>query len=261
MVSVEAGSLAAAGFAIEFERLPASRRGPTLVLLHEGLGCVAMWRDFPALLNAATGLSVFSYSRPGYGRSSMVRLPRPLDFHTHDALVILPQVLNAAGIDECVFVGHSDGASIALIFAGAACNSGLRGLVLMAPHVLTESKTVMNIAAVKRGYATGGLRDRLRRYHGDNVDCAFSGWCDTWLDSGFLSWDITACLHSIHVPVLTVRGNNDAYNTSIHVERIVAEVSGQVTRVDLANCGHAPHVEQTERVVAAVTEFVAALGD
>ncbi len=257
MGTVEAGSLAAGGHAVEFERIPARRGGPTLVLLHEGLGCVASWRGFPEQLNAATGLTVFSYSRPGYGCSSAVVLPRPLDFHSHDALVILPQVLDAAGIDECILIGHSDGASIAAIFAGARQDPRLRGLVLMAPHVLTEARTVLNIAAAKRKFETTDLREKLRRYHGDNVDCAFRGWCDTWLHDGFLNWDITAYLSAISVPVLTLRGEDDAYNTAVHVERIVAGVRGQVTRLDLANCGHAPHVEQPERVLAAVAEFVA----
>ena len=257
MTTVEAGTLAAAGYTIEFERMPGSRVGPTLVLLHEGLGCVAMWRSFPGLLNAATGLPVFSYSRPGYGRSSSVALPRPLDFHTRDALDLLPCVLDAAAIDECILMGHSDGASIAVIYAGASRDPRLRGLVLLAPHVLTEPKTVMNIAAAKRSFDTTDLRDKLQRYHGDNVDCAFRGWSDAWLDSGFLSWDITTYLHAIDVPLLVVRGDDDAYNTSVHVERITAGVGGQVTRVDLANCGHAPHAEQAWRVLAAVAEFVA----
>ena len=257
MTTVEAGMLAAAGYAIEFERIPGERAGPTLVLLHEGLGCVAMWRRFPALLNEATGLPVFSYSRPGYGRSSAIALPRPLDFHSRDALDVLPHVLDAAGIDACILIGHSDGASIALVYAGATRDPRLRGLVLMAPHVLTERKTVMNIAAAKRTFEAGDLRDKLQRYHGDNVDCAFWGWCQTWLDADFRRWDITAWLAKIDVPVLTVRGNDDPYNTAVHVERIANEVGRQVTRVDLPDCGHAPHFDQGARVLAAVMEFVA----
>ncbi len=257
MTTVEAGRLAAAGYAIEFERIPGERAGPTLVLLHEGLGCVAMWRHFPALLNDATGLPVFSYSRPGYGRSSSIALPRPLDFHSRDALEVLPHVLDAAGIDACILIGHSDGASIAVIYAGATRDPRLRALVLMAPHVQTESKTVMTIAAAKRSFEANDLRDKLQRYHGDNVDCAFWGWCDAWLDANFRRWDITPCLSSIDVPVLIVRGNDDPYNTAVHVERIANGVGGQVTRVDLPDCGHAPHFEQAEQVLAVVTTFVA----
>ena len=260
MTSARTGMLAAAGYAIEFEHISGERCGPTLVLLHEGLGCVAMWRHFPTLLNGATGLPVFSYSRPGYGRSSAIALPRPLDFHSRDALDVLPHVLDAAGIDACILIGHSDGASIAVIYAGATRDPRLRALVLMAPHVQTESKTVMNIAAAKRMFEASDLRDKLRHYHGDNVDCAFWGWCDAWLDADFRCWDITAWLGSIDVPVLTLRGNDDPYNTSVHVERIANEVGRQVTRVDLPDCGHAPHFDQGQRVLAAVMEFVATLG-
>jgi len=251
--------LAAGGYAIEFERLPGTHHAPTLVLLHEGLGCVAMWRRFPSLLNKATGLPVFSYSRPGYGRSSSIPLPRPLDFHTRDALDTLPHVLDAAGIEDCVLVGHSDGASISVVYAGATQDPRVRALVLMAPHVLTEEKTVMNIAQAKLSFEATDLRDRLARYHGTNVDCAFWGWCDAWLDADFRRWDITAWLPAIALPVLTVRGDDDAYNTCVHVERIVAGVHGPVTRVDIPECGHAPHLEQGEQVLAAIAAFVAAL--
>lgn len=260
MTTAEAGMLAAAGYAIEFERLPGRVPGPTLVLLHEGLGCVGMWRRFPALLNAASGLPVFSYSRPGYGRSSSIPLPRSLDFHTRDALDVLPEVLAAAGIEDCMLVGHSDGASIAVVYAGATQDPRVRALVLMAPHVLTEEKTVMNIAAAKRTFEATDLRDKLARYHGENVDCAFWGWCDAWLDADFRRWDITPWLPSIGVPVLTVRGNDDAYNTAVHVERIAAAVRGPLTRVDLPGCGHAPHLEQGEQVLAAVVAFLSTVG-
>ena len=259
MTTAEAGSLAAAGYAIEFERLPGTQDGPTLVLLHEGLGCVGMWRRFPTLLNAATGLPVFSYSRPGYGRSSAIPLPRPLDFHTRDALDVLPPVLDAAGIDDCILIGHSDGASIAVVYAGATRDSRVRALVLMAPHVLTEDKTVMNIAEARGLFQGTDLRDKLARYHGDNVDCAFWGWCDAWLDADFRRWDITSWLPAIGVPVMTVRGNDDAYNTAVHVGRIAAGVTGPVTRLDLSDCGHSPHLEQGDKVLAAVAEFVAAV--
>ena len=256
MTTAEAGTLAAAGYAIEFERLPGRQAGPTLVLLHDGLGCVAMWRHFPNLLSAATGLPVLSYSRPGYGRSSSIALPRPLDFHSRDALDVLPHVLDAAAIEDCILVGHSDGASIAVVYAGATQDPR----VLMAPQVLTEQKTVMSIAAAKRSFEATDLRDRLARYHGENVDCAFWGWCDAWLDAAFRHWDITPWLPTIKLPVLTVRGNDDAYNTAVHVERIASGVSGPVTRVLLPDCGHAPHLEQGERVVEAVSWFVTQVG-
>ncbi len=260
MTTAEAGILAAAGYAIEFERLPGRQQGPTLVLLHEGLGCVAMWRRFPLLLSEATGLPVLSYSRPGYGRSSSIPLPRPLDFHSRDALDVLPHILDAATIEDCILIGHSDGASIAVVYAGATQDPRVRALVLMAPHVLTEQKTVMNIAEAKRSFEATDLREKLARYHGENVDCAFWGWCDAWLDADFRRWDITPWLPAIKLPVLTVRGNDDAYNTAVHVERIVSGVAGAVTRLDLSDCGHAPHLEQGEKVVEAVSSFVTRVG-
>lgn len=259
LTTAEAGTLTAAGYAIEFERWPAKQSGPTLVLLHEGLGCVAMWRRFPALLHEATGLPVFSFSRPGYGRSSSIPLPRPLDFHSRDALDVLPAVLDAAAIDDCILVGHSDGASISVVYTGARQDPRVRALVLMAPHVLTEQKTVDNIAAAKDSFETTDMRDKLARYHGDNVDCAFLGWCEAWLHAGFRHWDITPWLPAIKVPVLTVRGDDDAYNTTVHVEHIANGVSGPVTRLDLPDCGHAPHLEQSEKVVEALSSFVAEL--
>lgn len=259
MTQATAGTLAAAGFALEIGRVPGTRVGPTLVLLHEGLGSVAQWRGFPAALAARTGLPVLTYSRPGYGRSSPVSLPRPLDFHTRDALEVLPRLLDAAEIDDCVLVGHSDGASIALIYAGATGDPRVRGLVVMAPHVLTEAKTVANIERAREAYASTDLRARLARYHGDNVDCAFRGWCDTWLAAGFRAWNIEHWLADIRVPVLTVRGKDDAYNTPVHVESINARVAGPVTRLDLDACGHAPHLEQEGQVLDAIERFLQTL--
>ncbi|MEQ8661875.1 MAG: alpha/beta hydrolase [Gammaproteobacteria bacterium] len=247
------------GTRLECAREPARRRGPTLVLLHEGLGCVALWKDFPARLAAVTGLAVFTFSRAGYGASSPVALPRPLDFHTREALTVLPPLLDAAGIADCVLVGHSDGASIALVYAGRVADPRVRGVVVMAPHVLTEEKTLATIAAAADDYRTGGLRERLARRHGANVDCAFHGWCDAWLDAGFRNWSIEDAVAAITVPVLCIRGNDDPYNTAVHAERIAALASGPVRRLDLDACGHAPHADQPQRVLTAIAAFVAPL--
>lgn len=245
------------GSTLECAREPARRDGPTLVLLHEGLGCVAMWKDFPARLGAATGLGVFCYSRAGYGGSSAIALPRPLDFHTREACEVLGPLLDAAGIGECVLIGHSDGASIALVYAGRVADPRVRGVAVMAPHVLTEEKTLRTIAAADLAFREQGLRERLARYHGENVECAFRGWCDTWLDPGFRDWDISDAVAAIRVPVLCIRGNDDPYNTPVHAERIAA--LGGARRVDLDDCGHAPHAEQTEVVLALLDDFVAGL--
>lgn len=254
--AIETGVLAAAGQALEFARVPGRRPGPALVLLHEGLGCVALWRDFPARLGVATGLPVFSYSRAGYGASDPIVLPRPLDFHTREALQVLPAVLDAAGIDDCLLIGHSDGASIAIIHAGRARDPRVRALALLAPHVLTEEKTLANIRAALTAYEHADLRERLARHHGGNVDNAFRGWADCWLDPGFRNWNIESALAAIAVPVMTIRGNDDPYSTVVHVERIAAGVAGPVTTVALADCGHAPQADQADSCLAALARYV-----
>lgn len=232
--------------------------GPVIVLLHEGLGCVAMWKSFPDALARTSGLRVMSYSRAGYGQSSPIALPRPLDFHTREALDVLPLVLNRLGIREFVLCGHSDGASIALVCAGALAPAGLAGVAVMAPHVLTEDKSIATISAAIDEYESGDLRTRLARYHGANVDGAFRGWSGAWTDPGFRAWSIERHLPGIRVPVLCIRGERDPYNTSVHVERIAALSGGPVERVDLRDAGHAPHVEAATSVTERLAAFCAA---
>ena len=169
---------------------------------------------------------------------------------TTTAEALADKIRRASGRMHCNFA----------FYAGATQDPRVRALVLMAPHVLTEQKTVMNIAEAKRSFEATDLREKLARYHGENVDCAFWGWCDAWLDADFRRWDITPWLPAIKLPVLTVRGNDDAYNTAVHVERIVSGVCGPVTRVDLPDCGHAPHLEQGEGVVVAASSFVLRVG-
>ncbi len=229
-------------------------RAPTLVLLHEGLGSVGLWRDVPDRLAAATNLGVFAYSRFGYGRSAGVTLPRPLDYMRREA-AILPRALGAAGIGDRVLIGHSDGASIAAIHAGTAHDRRLRALVLIAPHFFVEDITVAEIAAIRRDYAAG-LRDRLARHH-DDVDAAFSGWAGAWLDPGFpAAFDLRADLAGIRVPTLIVQGTDDPYGTDAHA-RLAERLAG--ARIALPAARHAPHLEATEAVVAEVAAFVAHL--
>jgi pimeloyl-ACP methyl ester carboxylesterase len=243
---------------------PGPADAPTLVFLHEGLGAVSTWRDFPARLAAATGCGALVYSRAGYGRSEPVALPRPLRFMHDEALVVLPEVLRAAGIREAVLVGHSDGASIALIFAGAAGGPGaahppLRGLVLEAPHVFCEDVTVRSIAAAGERYREGPLRAALERHHGANVDVAFWGWNGAWLDPAFRAWNIEEYLPAIDAPVLLVQGEDDEYGTVRQLDAIAAGCGGRVERVLLAGCGHAPHRDQPERVLKEMAAFIRGL--
>ena len=228
---------------------------PALVFLHEGLGSVSMWRDFPQAAAEATGCAALVYSRQGYGRSDPVPLPRPLSFMHDEARAALPALLDAARIEDAILIGHSDGASIAIIYAGEN-GAKLRGLVLEAPHVFVEQICVDAIAKVREGYRTSGLRERLARHHGANVDCAFYGWADSWLDPEFLNWNLEEFLPGIRMPTLVIQGEDDEYGTLAQIERVCAQVSGPADRLVLPKCGHSPHRDQRDATLAAIAEFV-----
>jgi pimeloyl-ACP methyl ester carboxylesterase len=185
---------------------------PTLVLLHEGLGCVALWRDFPEVLAATTGCGVLAYSRFGYGNSDPVTLPRPMHYMHDEALIVLPRVLDATGVRRVVLIGHSDGGSIAAIHAGAVRDPRAAGVVMLAAHFFVEDLNIASIRAIKQTYEEGDLRPRLARYHRD-VDAAFRGWNDAWLDPRFRDFDIVAQVARIRVPVLALQGSDDPYGS------------------------------------------------
>src|SRR5262245_55997762 len=197
---------------------PPPERAPTLVLLHEGLGCVGMWRDFPAALAVQTGYGVLAYSRFGYGKSDPAPLPRPLTYMHDEALAVLPAVLDQARVRKAILVGHSDGASIATIYAGSRQDFRVRGLVLLAPHFFVEDVSVRSIAEAKTAYEQADLRDRLARYHGDNVDNAFWGWNRAWLDPAFRAWRIDDAVAHVRVPMLIIQGKDDQYGTAAQLE-------------------------------------------
>jgi pimeloyl-ACP methyl ester carboxylesterase len=235
---------------------PAPDPVPTLVLLHEGLGCVAMWRDFPQKLAARTGYGVLAWSRPGYGKSDPVPLPRPLSYMRDDAFQLLPHVLDQAGIKKTILVGHSDGASIATIYAGGRQDFRVRGLALMAPHFFVEDISIKSIAAAREAYDKGDLRERLKRYHGENVDVAFRGWNDAWLDPGFRNWRIDEYVAHIRVPILIVQGRNDQYGSLAQIELAERDAYSPVETVILDRCGHSPQIDQPEATLEAIAEFV-----
>jgi pimeloyl-ACP methyl ester carboxylesterase len=247
------------GVGLEIQRIapPAGRRAAPIVFLHEGLGSVAMWRDWPTRVCAATGRGGLVYSRRGYGASDPIQDVRGQgrlspDYMHREAFEVLPALLRATGLEAPVLLGHSDGGSIALLHASrhpvAAC-------MVMAPHVIVEDVSVRSIEQARIAYEEGGLRERLSRYHAD-VDVAFWQWNDAWLSSGFRGFDIRPDCHRITAPVLAIQGVDDPYGTMRQVQEI-APTAGRFELEALPACGHSPHRDQPERVTARIVEFLA----
>jgi len=246
--------VAAAGHRIEYERIEIARSPrPTLVFLHEGLGSVAMWRDFPGRVAHATNCSAIAYSRYGYGNSDPLVEPRTVRYMHDEALVALPELLDRLAIERPILVGHSDGGSIALIHAGAAARPAT-AVVTMAAHVLVEDVSIASIAAARTAYETTDLRARLARYHAD-VESAFRGWNRIWLAPEFRGWNIEECLPRVACPVLAIQGEDDEYGTMEQMRRIGAQVP-DVELLRLEDCRHSAHKDQPEAVIEAVTRFV-----
>lgn len=231
--------------------------GRPIVLLHEGLGSVSAWRDFPARLAARTSRDVFAYSRRGYGQSAPRGAALAPSFMHVEADAHLPRVLDAAGIPRAVLFGHSDGGSIALL-AAAAHPERVEALVLEAPHVFVEDLTLRSIAAIRAGYADGALRQRLQRHHA-HVDDAFIGWADVWLDQDFSTWDIRPTLAAIQCAVLLIQGGADEYGTLAQLDAIERGIPRSAERLVIQNCGHSPHRDDPHRVLEAATRFLARL--
>ena len=237
----------------------ALEQSTTLVFLHEGLGCTSLWRDFPERVSEGTGLSALVYSRAGYGGSGPARLPREVEYMHHEALVVLPAILSALEIGPAVLIGHSDGASISIIYSGSDQQERVRGLVLIAPHVFTEKISLEGIAAVRSQYWTTDLRRKLARHHGEKVDDTFQGWNDVWLNSEFRDWNIESFLPAVDVPMLLIQGTHDEYGSLAQLDAIEAGVLPTVERLVLEGVGHSPHREQSASVVDAICRFVSQL--
>ena len=235
---------------------PSPDKAPTLIFLHEGLGCVALWRDFPVRLAKMTGCGALVYSRLGYGGSAPCPLPREVDFMHHEGLVVLPEVIRQTGIHDHLLVGHSDGGSIALIHAGGSPCPGLKGIVTLAAHVFCEDLTRRSIEAARDRYLNGDLKARLSPYHGENTDCAFWGWNDVWLDPDFRQWTIDAFLPAIHAPVLAIQGEKDPYGSQDQIDVIQRKAGGPVAVEVIPDCGHAPHLEKADAVLTAISAFM-----
>ncbi len=242
---------------IETLRLPAAQpreQAPAIVFLHEGLGSLAMWRDFPQQIADATGCEAIVYSRYGYGRSEPLAESRRPGYMHDEALAALPELLDQLEIERPILFGHSDGGSIALLHAGTGTRP-VAGVIVMAPHVLVEDMSIAGIARARQAYLCSDLRARLARYH-DDPDATFMGWNDIWLDPAFRSWNIEACLPGIACPVLAIQGEDDEYASMDHLERIGRQAA-DVELVKLADCRHSPHKDQPQAVIAAVADFVA----
>jgi len=248
------GSVVVDGKRLETASLAGLRaQAPTIVLLHEGLGSVALWKDFPERLRDATGCAVFAYSRYGYGRSEALAEKRPLTYMHREAEVVLPALLKAVDIEHPVLLGHSDGASIALIHAGFA-PADVAALIVLAPHLFVEDISVRSIAQAKVAYETTELPARLARYH-DDPDSAFRGWHDAWLNPDFRAWNIESSLARISCPVLAIQGEDDEYGTRAQIDALAAQVRGARTLM-LPACGHSPHRDRPAEALTAIAEFL-----
>src|SRR4051794_38425282 len=236
---------------VELDSREIAGAAPALVFLHEGLGSVGLWRDFPDRLAAEAGCRALLYSRAGHGFSDVPPAPRTPCFMHDEALAVLPAVLREAGIADPILVGHSDGASIALIHAAA---HPVRALVLLAPHVFVEDVSVASIAEARTAFATTDLRDRMARHHRD-AEATFRLWNDIWLAPEFRAWDITDVLEHITAPVLLIQGEHDQYGTLAQVEAVRDGVAGPAELVVL-DARHAPHLEAPEPTLAAAAGFV-----
>lgn len=257
MTLADSGFLSIGPHSLEYRMLgPRPDRAPTIVMLHEGLGCVGLWGDFPDKLQKATGAGVFVYSRAGYGQSSPVALPRPPTYMHDEARDVLPALLTAIGFQRGILLGHSDGASIAAIYAGTHQDHRLGGLVLIAPHFFTEDSGIASIVDAKKAYETTDLKQKLARWH-KNVDNAFYGWNGAWLDPDFRKWDITEQLAYIRVPVLIVQGEDDQYGTVKQIETAERECYCPVEVALLKGARHSPQRDAPEATLHAISDFVA----
>lgn len=247
-------TLSVHGRTLEIRRIDgADPSRPTIVMLHEGLGSVSHWRDFPEQLAAQTGCEIVAYSRYGHGMSSVLAEPRDIGYIHDEAEEVLPAILSSLGITNPILLGHSDGASIALLYA-AKFPMSVSGLILEAPHVFVEDLTVQSIARVKGLWETTDLPRKLARHHID-AESTFRGWNNIWLDPRFRSWNIESCLSKIRCPVMVLQGQEDEYATMAQIEAISARVP-DTQAIALSRCGHAPHRDQPAEVLKAIQSFL-----
>jgi len=258
-VSTEEFSIMADGARLRARTLaltgPGVKRSPVLVFLHEGLGSIAQWRDFPEALVERSGLPALLYDRRGHGGSDPLtglRTPRYLHL---EALEVLPQVLERCGVGDAILVGHSDGGSMALLFASAFPEL-TRGAITEAAHVFVEEETLAGIRRAGEAWRSTRLAEKLARYHGDKTHALFHAWHDTWLAPEFRDWDLEDCLPGIRCPLLVIQGDEDEYATEAQMRAIAEQVRGPVETLMVPRCGHIPHHQARETVLEAMTQFI-----
>lgn len=242
------------GHKLEVQRISGAKsHAPTLVFLHEGLGSISQWRDFPAQVAAKTGCHAVVYSRYGHGNSDVLQEPRTATFMHDEGAKVLPELLEKLSIREPILIGHSDGGSIAILYAGE--RNPARGLVLLAPHVFVEEISIKSIAAAKTAFETTDLPKRLAAHHADPAT-TFWGWNDIWLRPDFRTWNIEEHLPRIECPVLAIQGWEDEYGTMAQLDAIAAQCGGKVETLRLRNCRHSPHRDHPEAVIGAISRFL-----
>jgi len=238
---------------VAVRRISGDAGRPVLVFLHEGLGSIGMWRDFPDALCAASGCPGMVYDRPGHGGSSPVVNPRGPDFFEGEACRILPELLKAHNVENPILVGHSDGGTIALLHAG---RYPVRGLILEAAHVFVEQICLDGVVAARRAWAETDFPQRLARYHGDNTEAMFHAWADMWSADWFRDWNIESMLSRLHIPVLAIQGENDEYGTIAQLDAIAAGVAGPAEVSLIPASGHSPHLQARDAVLAQMAAFI-----
>lgn len=253
-LSAGRGTVTAGGKALEWAAWPGDAALPVIVMLHEGLGCVALWRDFPERVATTTGCPVFAYSRAGYGQSEAADLPYPVDYMTREAVAVLPDVLDAIGARSVILLGHSDGATIAAEYAGRVEDHRVRGLVLMAPHFFTEEIGLAEIRRAAELFGSSDMAAKMGKYHRDPV-ATFRGWNGAWLNPDFARWDVSEVIDYLRVPVLAIQGVQDQYGTLAQVRAVADRSYAPVELLELADCRHSPQFDQPEAVLSAVAAF------
>jgi pimeloyl-ACP methyl ester carboxylesterase len=229
-------------------------KSPTLVFLHEGLGCIEIWRNFPEMLCTFTGCSGLVYDRKGYGGSENIEESWPVDYLQKESLIYLPELLKECNIDDAILIGHSDGGTIALMTA--AHSNIIRGIITEAAHIFVEQITIDGIRKAVKAFETTSLKEKFARYHKENTETIFYRWADRWLSPEFQNWNIQDILPKINCPALILQGKDDEYGTSAQVMGIANRVSGPVDVKLIPNCGHVPHFQAKDAVLSEMTRFI-----